>query len=453
MFEKILIAGRGESALRILRSCRELGIRTVVAHSEADELAMHVRFSDESVCIGPAPARRSYLDQAAIISAALVTDADAIHPGIGFLSENADFAEKVRAHGISFVGPSEEHIRLMGDKVSARRHAGLLGLPVVPGSEGVLSGVEEARSLAEGFGYPVLLKASSGGGGKGMQVVEGAGDLSRAWSVVTAEAQSAFGDSRLYLEKLIRDPRHIEVQILADGHGGAVHLGERDCSIQRRNQKLLEETPSPGLDVETRDRMTSLSLRAMEEMGYQSAGTLEFVYDGRDFYFIEMNTRLQVEHPITEAVTSIDIVREQIRIASGESLSFRQEDIQPRGHAIECRINAERASDFLPSPGTVHSYHPAGGIGVRMDSALYSGYSIPLHYDSLVAKLIVWGYDRAHAIARLERALGELVVDGIETTTPLFRAIAADEEFRSGVYDTGWLERRREAGGLQLEPV
>ena len=446
-----MIAGRGESALRILRSCRELGIRTVVAHSEADELAMHVRFSDESVCVGPADARRSYLDQAAIISAAMVTDADAIHPGIGFLSENADFAGKVRAHGMAFVGPSEEHIRVMGDKVSARREAARLGLPVVPGSEGVVGDVGEARGLAAEFGYPVLLKASAGGGGRGMQVVDGEGDLSRAWGVATAEAEAAFGDGRLYLEKLVKNPRHIEVQVLGDGAGGVVHLGERDCSIQRRNQKLLEETPSPGLAAGVRERMTELSLGAMREMGYGSAGTLEFVYDGADFYFIEMNTRLQVEHPITEAVTNIDIVREQIRIASGERLSFRQEDVWVRGHAIERRINAERATDFLPSPGTVHSYHPAGGLGVRMDSALYSGYTIPLHYDSLVAKLVVWGYDRVHAIARLERALGELVVDGVETTTPLFRAIAADEEFRRGEYDTGWLERRRSEGGLSLD--
>ena len=450
MFEKILIAGRGESALRILRSCRELGIQAVAAHSEADELAMHVRFADESVCIGPAPARESYLNQAAVISAALVTGADAIHPGIGFLSENPDFAERVRAHGLAFIGPSHEHIRTMGDKIAARRRAEELGLPVVPGSEGALADAAQAAELAASFGYPVLLKAAAGGGGRGMQIVEDPARLEAAWNLASGEAKSAFGDGRLYLEKFISNPRHIEVQILGDGKGGAVHLGERDCSIQRRNQKLLEEAPSPGLTSEQRQRITKVSAAAMREMGYATAGTLEFVFDGEDFYFIEMNTRLQVEHPITEALTGLDLVREQILIAAGAPLSFAQEAVSFRGHAIECRINAERSDDFRPSPGVVRNYHPAGGLGVRMDSALYSGYRIPLHYDSLVAKLVVHGQDRAHAVARLARALGELVVDGVDTTIPLFQAIAADEEFQQGTYDTGWLERRREAGHLSL---
>ena len=363
MFEKILIAGRGESALRILRSCRELGIQAVAAHSEADELAMHVRFADESVCIGPAPARESYLNQAAVISAALVTGADAIHPGIGFLSENPDFAERVRAHGLAFIGPSHEHIRTMGDKIAARRRAEELGLPVVPGSEGALADAAQAAELAASFGYPVLLKAAAGGGGRGMQIVEDPARLEAAWNLASGEAKSAFGDGRLYLEKFIRNPRHIEVQILGDGKGGAVHLGERDCSIQRRNQKLLEEAPSPGLTGEQRQRIEQVSAAAMREMGYATAGTLEFVFDGEDFYFIEMNTRLQVEHPITEALTGLDLVREQILIAAGEPLSFAQEAVSFRGHAIECRINAERSDDFRPSPRRCPQLPPCRGLG------------------------------------------------------------------------------------------
>ena len=451
MFSKILIAGRGESALRILRSCRELGIETVAAHSEADNHAMHVRLADESVCIGPAPARQSYLDQAAVIAAAMVTDADAIHPGIGFLSENAEFADKVRAHGIGFIGPSSEHIRTMGDKISARTLAEKIGLPVVPGSAGALSSPEEAREFAEGCGYPILLKAAAGGGGRGMQVVEQADGLAHGWHIASNEAEAAFGDSRLYLEKFIRNPRHIEVQILGDTHGSVIHLGERDCSIQRRNQKLLEETPSLGLKAQDREKLLALSVKAMREMGYDSAGTLEFVYGEGAFYFIEMNTRLQVEHTITEAVTNLDLVREQIKVAAGESLGMRQESISFSGHAIECRINAEHPETFMPSPGLVMNYHPAGGAGVRIDSALYSGYQVPIHYDSLVAKLVVWGADRAHAIARTARALDEIVVEGVETTVPLFQAIMRDEEFRAGEYDTGWLERRRMAGGLALD--
>ena len=451
MFSKILIAGRGESALRILRSCQELGIATVAAHSEADDHAMHVRLADESVCIGPAPARQSYLDQAAVIGAALVTDVDAIHPGIGFLSETAEFAEKVREHGLAFIGPSAEHIRTMGDKISARNLAKKIGLPVVPGSAGALSSPAEAREFAEQCGYPVLLKAAAGGGGRGMQVVERPDELERCWVLASGEAEAAFNDGRLYLEKFIRNPRHIEVQVLGDTHGSVIHLGERDCSIQRRNQKLLEETPSAGLSSALRERLLAISVEAMANMGYDSAGTLEFVYGDGEFYFIEMNTRIQVEHTITEAVTGLDLVREQIKIAHGEPLAFRQDEIRFTGHAIECRVNAEHPETFMPSPGTVRGYHPAGGAGVRMDSALYSGYTVPIHYDSLVAKLVVWGQDRAHAIARTARALDETVVEGIETTLPLFRAILRDEEFRAGQYDTGWLERSRTAGKLSLD--
>ena len=450
MFSKILIAGRGESALRILRSCQELGIATVAAHSEADDHAMHVRLADESVCIGPAPARQSYLDQAAVIGAAMITDVDAIHPGIGFLSENAEFADKVREHGLAFIGPSAEHIRTMGDKIAARNLAKEIGLPVVPGSAGALSSPEEARALAKECGYPVLLKAAAGGGGRGMQVVESADQLEHCWILASGEAEGAFNDGRLYLEKFIRDPRHIEVQILGDTKGSVIHLGERDCSIQRRNQKLLEETPSAGLPQEVRERLLAISVEAMQNMGYDSAGTLEFVYGDGKFYFIEMNTRIQVEHTITEAITGLDLVREQIKIAYGAPLALTQDQVSFTGHAIECRVNAEHPETFMPSPGHVRSYHPAGGAGVRMDSALYSGYSVPIHYDSLVAKLIVWGQDRDHAIARTIRALDETVVDGIETTLPLFRAILQDAEFRSGQYDTGWLERSRNAGRLTL---
>ena len=441
MFGKILIANRGEIALRIHRAAKEMGIQTVAIHSTADADAMHVRLADESVCIGPAPASQSYLNQPAILSACEITGAEAIHPGYGFLSENAAFAEIVVEHGLTFIGPSAEHIALMGDKIRAKETMRALGVPCVPGSEGGLESVEEARAVAADIGYPVLVKAAAGGGGRGMKVAQSESGLAAALAAARAEALAAFGDGTVYLEKYLARPRHIEVQVLGDGRGGAVHLGERDCSLQRRHQKVLEEAPSPAIDAETRARIGETCAKAIREMGYSGAGTIEFLYEDGGFYFIEMNTRLQVEHPVTETIYSVDLVREQIRIAAGHPLSFSQDDLVARGHAIECRINAERPPDFVPSPGRVTAYHPPGGLGVRMDSALYAGYVVPPHYDSLIGKLIVHGADREDCMMRLRRALHELIVDGVDTTQGLFLKLLENPEIRSGAYDIHWLER------------
>jgi len=441
MFKKILIANRGEIALRIHRAAKEMGISTVAVHSTADRDAMHVRMADESVCIGPPSAAQSYLNQPAILSACEITGAEAIHPGYGFLSENAGFAQIVEEHGIAFIGPSARHIATMGDKIAAKETMRRLGVPCVPGSEGALGGLDEARAAAEAIGYPVLVKAAAGGGGRGMKLAEGAEGLESAIAQARNEARAAFGDDAVYLEKYLARPRHIEVQVLGDAHGNAVHLGERDCSLQRRHQKVLEEAPGPGIDEETRARIGGICADAIREMGYRGAGTIEFLYENGDFYFIEMNTRLQVEHPVTETIYSVDLVREQIRVAAGLALSFGQGDLRPRGHAIECRINAERLPDFVPCPGRVAAYHAPGGLGVRMDSALYDGYVIPPYYDSLIGKLIVHGQDRGDCLMRLHRALHELIVDGIETTQPLFFALLENAEIRRGAYDIHWLER------------
>jgi acetyl-CoA carboxylase biotin carboxylase subunit len=441
MFEKVLIANRGEIALRIHRACRDMGIKTVAVHSTADANAMNVRLADESVCIGPPPARGSYLNIPAILSAATITGADAIHPGIGFLSENADFADVVLEHGFTFIGPKPDHIRVMGDKVRAKAAAKELGIPTVPGSEGALRDASEAIDAARTIGYPVLLKAVSGGGGRGMKLVQNDTELMTLLPLAQAEAQAAFADPSVYLEKFLDRPRHIEIQLLGDGRGGVVHLGERDCSLQRHHQKILEETPSPGLDPAARERITGIAVRALEKFGYQSAGTIEFLYKDDEFYFIEMNTRLQVEHPISEMVTGIDLVREQLRIAAGATLGYRQSDIQLRGHAIECRINAENPDDFRPSPGRVSDYHAPGGPGIRVDSALYQGYEVPPYYDSLISKLIVYGGDRDECLARLRRAMEEYAIGGIDTTIPLHQRLFDTADFRKGNYDIGWLER------------
>ncbi|MFT8718074.1 acetyl-CoA carboxylase biotin carboxylase subunit [Acetobacter sp.] len=440
MFSKILIANRGEIALRVLRACRELGIRTVAVHSTADADAMHVRLADEAVCIGPPAARDSYLNVAAILSAATITGAEAIHPGYGFLSENADFAETVEAHGLIFIGPTAEHIRTMGDKISAKTTMEALGVPLVPGSDGELANIEEAYEVAERVGYPVLIKAAAGGGGRGMKVAPTKEDLAEAWSVARTEALAAFGNDAVYLEKYLDKPRHIELQILGDTHGNVVHFGERDCSLQRRHQKLLEEAGSPALTPEERDAIGATSIAALAKMGYRNAGTLEFLYQDGQFCFIEMNTRLQVEHPVTEMVCDVDLVREQIRIAAGEPLGYSQKDVTFSGHAIECRINAEDPDTFIPSPGTVTVYHPPGGLGVRIDSAVYAGYRVPPYYDSMIAKLIVHAPTREAAIARMSRALDELVVEGVKTVVPLHRRILADPEFQKGDYTIHWLE-------------
>ena len=440
MFDKVLIANRGEIALRVHRACREMGIRTVAVHSTADANAMHVRLADESVCIGPPAARDSYLNIPAILSAAAITGADAIHPGLGFLAENAEFARMVEEHDLVFIGPSPDHIRLMGDKVAAKRTARELGIPVVPGGEAV-SNLDHARQEADRVGYPVLVKAAAGGGGRGMRVAHDRSELDVAFPVAQAEAQAFFGNGALYVERFLAKPRHIEVQILGDGQGGVVHLGERDCSLQRKHQKLLEETPSPGLNASERHRICELAAATMRNLGYKSAGTLEFLHEDSEFFFIEMNTRLQVEHPISEMVTGIDIVREQIRIAAGATLGYRQEDIKFSGHAIECRINAEHPDTFAPSPGTIQRYHAPGGMGVRVDSALYQGYTVPSHYDSLVAKLIVHGGGRNECLMRLRRTLDEFAISGIETTIPLHQQIMASDAFLNGDYDIGWFER------------
>lgn len=441
MFEKVLIANRGEIALRIHRACREMGIQTVAVHSTADSDAMHVRLADESVCIGPPSSKDSYLNVPAILSAATITGADAIHPGVGFLSENADFAAMVEEHGFVFIGPTPEHINLMGDKVAAKQAADSLGIPVVPGSDGEIMTAEEALPIAERIGYPVLIKAAAGGGGRGMKVAYNEEELRQAVQLARTEAKAAFGNEAVYMEKYLGRPRHIEIQLMADGHGNVIHLGERDCSLQRRHQKLLEEAPSPALNEEARAWIGKRSTDAMKKLGYKSAGTIEFLYENGEFYFIEMNTRLQVEHPISEAITGVDIVREQIRIAAGLPMSLTQEDVKFFGHAIECRINAENPQTFMPSPGTLTDYHAPGGLGVRVDSGIYAGYRVPPHYDSLIAKLVVHGQTRNECLMRLRRALEEFVIDGIDTTVPLHQKLIVDSEFINGDYDIHWLEK------------
>ena len=439
-FEKILIANRGEIALRIHRACREMGIATVAVHSTADADAMHVRLADESVCIGPPQSSQSYLNKAALLTAATITGADAIHPGVGFLAENATFAEMVEEHGLTFIGPEPEHIALMGDKIEARKTADKLGLPLVPGSDGAVDSEATAKRMAEEIGFPLLVKAAAGGGGRGMKVARRPDELEEALRLASSEAAAAFGDGSIYMERYLGQPRHIEVQILADGRGNVIHLGERDCSLQRRHQKILEEAPSPALNSTERARLLGLCVDAVRKLGYRSAGTFEFLYENGEFYFIEMNTRLQVEHPISEAITGIDLVREQIKVASGAPLSLRQDEIAFSGHAIECRINAEDPRTFVPSPGLVSDYHPAGGLGVRVDSGLYAGYRVPPFYDSLVAKVIVDGSSRNECLMRLRRALEEMVIDGINTTLPLHRLLIGEPDFLNGDYDIHWLE-------------
>ena len=441
MFEKVLIANRGEIALRIHRACKEMGIRTVAVHSTADADAMHVRLADESVCIGPPAAAESYLNIPSILAACDVTGAEAIHPGYGFLSENARFADIITAHGLTFIGPRAEHIRLMGDKIAAKQAARDLGIPVVPGSDGPVTSEDEAVSAARGIGYPVIVKAAAGGGGRGMKVARDETELKSVIRTARAEAKAAFGDDAVYIEKYLANPRHIEIQVIGDGFGNSVHLGERDCSLQRRHQKVLEEAPSPALNEADRARIGTVVADAIRKLGYLGVGTVEFLYENGEFYFIEMNTRLQVEHPVTEAITRIDLVREQIRIAAGLPLSFRQEDVVLSGHAIECRINAEDPRTFRPSPGTITDFHAPGGLGVRLDSAIYSGYRIPPYYDSLIGKLIVHGNTRNECLMRLRRSLGEFVIGGISTTIPLFQELIENPDFMNGDYDIKWLER------------
>ncbi len=441
MFQKILIANRGEIALRIQRACRELGIPTVAVHSTADADAMHVRLADESVCIGPPSARDSYLNVAAILSAASITGADAIHPGYGFLSENAGFAEMVEAHGVTFIGPSPAHIRMMGDKIAAKAAMASLGVPLVPGSDGAVPDLDTAQMIAARIGYPVMIKAAAGGGGRGMKVAHDAANLAEAFRAARAEALAAFGSDAVYIEKYLDRPRHIEMQILADSHGGVVHFGERDCSLQRRHQKLLEEAGSPAISPETRNALGKIATEALQVLGYRNVGTLEFLYQDGQFAFIEMNTRLQVEHPVTEMICGVDLVREQIRIATGAALGYDQSEITFSGHAIECRVTAEDPDTFIPTPGRVTAFHAPGGLGVRVDSALYAGYFVPPFYDSLVAKLIVHAPTRTDAINRLRRALDEFAIMGIKTTIPLHRRIVDDKGFQAGDYTIHWLER------------
>ena len=441
MFDKILIANRGEIALRVHRACKEMGIATVAVHSEADAGAMHVRLADESVCIGPAQASKSYLNIPSIMAACEITGAQAVHPGYGFLSENARFAEIVEAHGLTFIGPRPDHIRMMGDKITAKAAAKNAGIPVVPGSDGGVATDEEAMEAAEQIGFPVLIKAASGGGGRGMKVAKDRDSLLEAVSTARSEAAAAFGDGTVYMERYLQKPRHIEIQVIADSHGNVCHLGERDCSLQRRHQKVLEEAPSPVIDAVAREKIGKVVVDAIKTIGYLGVGTIEFLYEDGEFFFIEMNTRLQVEHPVTEYVTGIDLVREQIRIAEGHPLSFTQADIQFKGHAIEARINAENARTFVPSPGTVTDFHAPGGLGVRMDSAVYNGYTIPPYYDSMIGKLIVHGRDRHEALARLKRALSETVVSGIDTTIPLFLDLLAEPDIQAGDYNIHWLEK------------
>ena len=440
MFEKVLIANRGEIALRVLRACRELGIPTVAVHSTADAEAMHVRLADESVCIGPPPARDSYLNIPAIVAACEITGADAVHPGYGFLSENASFAQILTEHNIKFIGPSAEHIRVMGDKIEAKRTAMELGIPIVPGSEGGVSDVGDAKRIARGIGYPVIIKATAGGGGRGMKVARSEPELETAMSTAQSEAKAAFGNGDIYLEKYLEKPRHIEIQVLGDGRGRAVHLGERDCSLQRRHQKIWEEAHSPALNSVQRDEIGSRVANAMAKLTYEGVGTIEFLYEDGEFYFIEMNTRLQVEHPVTEAITGLDLVQEQVRVAAGAELQYKQSDIVFAGHAIECRINAENPTTFAPSPGRVDAVHFPGGLGCRVDSALYAGYRIPPYYDSLIGKLIVSGKSRTECMMRLRRALSEFVIEGIETTIPLFQQLLTEPDIIDGHYDIHWLE-------------
>ncbi len=441
MFDKILIANRGEIALRVIRACREMGIKSVAVHSTADSDAMHVRMADESVCIGPAPSSESYLSKAAIISACEITGAQAVHPGYGFLSENASFAQALEDHGLTFIGPSAEHIRIMGDKITAKETAKALGIPVVPGSAGGVPDFETALSVAAEIKYPVIIKATAGGGGRGMKVAKNAEELEIAFRTARAEAKVAFGNDEVYIEKYLQKPRHIEIQVFGDGRGKAVHLGERDCSLQRRHQKVFEEAPGPCITPEMRAKIGKTCADAVAAINYIGAGTIEFLYEDGEFYFIEMNTRLQVEHPVTEGIFGVDLVREQIRVASGMEMSFGQEDLEINGHSIEVRINAEKIPNFSPCPGKVTQYHAPGGLGVRMDSALYDGYRIPPYYDSLIGKLIVHGRDRPEALARLKRALGEIIIDGIDTSIPLFHMLLAEPEIQSGDYNIHWLEK------------
>jgi acetyl-CoA carboxylase biotin carboxylase subunit len=449
MFDKILIANRGEIALRVLRAAKELGIATVAVHSTADADAMHVRLADESVCIGPPAARDSYLNMPALIAACEITGADAVHPGYGFLSENARFADMLDAHNITFIGPKAEHIRIMGDKIEAKRTARRLGIPCVPGSDGGVTEDGEAMRIARDIGFPVIIKAAAGGGGRGMKVARTEADLVVALQTARTEAKAAFGDDAVYIEKYLEKPRHIEIQVLGDGRGNAVHLGERDCSLQRRHQKVWEEGPSPALNASMRAEIGNTVAKAMCDLGYLGAGTVEFLYEDGKFYFIEMNTRIQVEHPVTEMITGIDLVNEQIRIAAGAELSLKQSDIMLEGHAIECRVNAEHPATFRPSPGKLLSFHTPGGLGVRVDSAAYQGYTIPPHYDSLVGKLIVHGRTRNECLMRLRRALDEFVVDGIDTTLPLFRTLVRNQDIQNGLYDIHWLEKFLAAGGME----
>lgn len=441
MFDKILIANRGEIALRVVRAAREMGIATVAVHSTADADAMHVRMADESICIGPPPSAQSYLSIPAIIAACEITGAQAIHPGYGFLSENANFVQIVQDHGLTFIGPTAEHIRTMGDKITAKHTMKALGVPCVPGSDSGVPDLETAKKLGEEFGYPVIIKATAGGGGKGMKVARTAADMENAFHTARAEGKANFGNDEVYLEKYLTTPRHIEIQVFGDGKGNAVHLGERDCSLQRRHQKVFEEAPGPGITSEERARIGKLCADAVARIDYIGAGTIEFLYENGEFFFIEMNTRLQVEHPVTEAIFGVDLVREQIRVAAGLDMSFSQADLVINGHAIEVRINAERLPDFAPCPGRISQFHAPGGLGVRMDSALYDGYLIPPFYDSLIGKLIVHGRDRPEALARLERALSELIVDGVDTTIPLFPALLAEPDIQRGTYNIHWLER------------
>ena len=440
MFSKILIANRGDVALRVLRACKELNIKTVAIHSTADSEAIHVRLADESVCIGPAPSSKSYLNIPAIITAAQLVGADAIHPGVGFLSENADFAEIVEAHNIVFIGPKPEHIRCMGDKIEAKITAQKLGIPLVPGSKNNIASFEIAVQEAQKVGYPVLIKAASGGGGRGMKVALNEDELESAFTSAKSEAKAAFGDDRVYIERYLKKPRHIEVQIIADKFGKTVHLGERECSIQRRHQKVIEEAPSPAIDNKTRNMIGKIASEAVSKMGYLGLGTIEFLFEDNQFFFIEMNTRLQVEHPITEAITGIDLVREQIMVAAGYPLSFEQKDIQIKGHAIECRINAEHPKTFIPSPGTISQFHSPGGLGIRIESCIYSGYKVPPYYDSLIAKLIVHGNNREQCILRLKQALKEMVIEPISTTIDLHKQILETRVMQEGSYDIRWLE-------------
>ena len=441
MFEKILIANRGEIALRVIRACREMGIKSVAVHSTADADAMHVRMADESVCIGPPSGTQSYLSIPAIIAACEVTGAQAIHPGYGFLSENANFVQVVEDHGITFIGPTAEHIRIMGDKITAKDTMIKLGVPCVPGSDGGVPDLAEAKKLGEEMGYPVIIKATAGGGGRGMKVAQTAADMEEAFMTARAEGKAAFGNDEVYIEKYLTTPRHIEIQVFGDGKGNAVHLGERDCSLQRRHQKVFEEAPGPSISAEERAKIGKVCADAVAKINYIGAGTIEFLYENGEFYFIEMNTRLQVEHPVTEAIFGVDLVREQIRVAAGLPMSFGQNDLEINGHSIEVRINAEKLPNFAPCPGKITAYHAPGGLGVRMDSALYDGYSIPPYYDSLIGKLIVHGRDRAEALARLDRALGELIVDGIDTTLPLFSALLQEDDIHTGNYNIHWLEK------------